>query len=58
MGFLCGDVTDCVDPKDNKFLDCTLVAGASVILSSDRHLRSMDPYREIRIVDPQEFLLL
>jgi uncharacterized protein len=53
-----GDVADCVDPKDNKFLDCALVAEASVILSSDRHLRSMDPYKGIRIVDPQEFLRL
>jgi uncharacterized protein len=53
-----GDVADCVDPKDNKFLDCALVAGASVILSSDQHLQSMDPYQDMRIVDPQEFLLL
>ena len=53
-----GTVTDCPDPKDNKFLDCALVAGASLILSSDRHLRSMDPYQGIRIVNPQEFLLL
>ena len=53
-----GDITDCPDPKDNKFLDCALVAGANLILSSDRHLRRMDPYRGIRIVNPQEFLLL
>jgi putative PIN family toxin of toxin-antitoxin system len=52
-----GNVTECLDPKDNKFLDCALVAGASVILSSDWHLRSMDPYHRIRILNPQEFLL-
>ena len=53
-----GTVTDCPDPKDNKFLDCALAAGAGLILSSDRHLRRMDPYGGIRIVNPQEFLLL
>ena len=53
-----GTVTDCPDPKENKFLDCALVAGAGLILSSDRHLRRMDPYHGIRIMNPQEFLLL
>ena len=53
-----GTVMDCLDPKDNKFLDCALVSGAGLILSSDRHLRRMDPYQGIRIVSPQEFLLL
>ena len=53
-----GDVYDCPDLKDNKILDCALVAGADVILSSDRHLRRMDPYRGIRILGPQEFLAL
>jgi putative PIN family toxin of toxin-antitoxin system len=53
-----GTVADCPDPKDNKLLDCALVAGAGLILSSDRHLRRLDPYRGIRIVNPQEFLLL
>jgi putative PIN family toxin of toxin-antitoxin system len=53
-----GNITDCLDPKDDKFLDCALVAEARVILSSDRHLRRMDPYRGIRILTPQDFLLL
>ena len=52
-----GNVRDCLDPKDNKFLDCALAAGAGVILSSDWHLRSMDPYHGLRILNPQEFLL-
>ncbi|MFL6466118.1 MAG: putative toxin-antitoxin system toxin component, PIN family [Bryobacteraceae bacterium] len=47
-----GNITDCLDPRDDKFLDCALVAGANVILSSDRHLRRMDPYHGIRILNP------
>ena len=52
------NVADCLNPKDNKLFDCALVAGASVIVSSDRHLRRVDPYQGIRSLNPQEFLLL
>jgi uncharacterized protein len=35
-------VTDCRDPKDNKYLELALAAGASVIVSSDDDLRVLD----------------
>jgi putative PIN family toxin of toxin-antitoxin system len=36
-------VTDCRDPKDNKYLELALAAGASVIVSSDDDLLVLDP---------------
>src|SRR5438876_12197162 len=38
-------VTDCRDPKDNKYLELALAAGASVIVSSDDDLLVLDPWR-------------
>lgn len=36
--------TDCVDPKDNMFLDVAIAAGASVIVCSDDHLLRLHPF--------------
>ncbi len=49
-------ITDCADPKDNQFLELAVDAGAGIILSGDPHLTEMNPYREITIVGPKEFL--
>jgi uncharacterized protein len=49
-------VTDCVDPNDNKYLELALAAGAAVIVSSDNHLLSLDPWRGARILRPAAFL--
>lgn len=49
-------VTDCRDPKDNKFLDLALVANAQILVSSDSDLLVLHPYRTINIVTPSEFL--
>ena len=51
-------VTDCSDPKDNKFLELALSASAPapIILSGDAHLLDMHPYRGITICNPQYFL--
>ena len=40
-----GRIDDCRDPKDNKFLEVAVAAGADVIVSSDEHLLEMHPYR-------------
>ncbi len=51
------EITDCRDPKDNKFLALAITAGARVIVSGDkRDLVSMHPYRGIDIVWLREFL--
>lgn len=49
-------VTDCRDPKDNKFLDLALAANARILVSSDSDLLVLHPYRNIYIVTPSMFL--
>lgn len=51
------EVTDCKDPKDNKFLSLAITAQATAIISGDkRDLLSMNPYRGINIVGLREFV--
>ena len=49
-------VVDCPDPGDNKYLELAMSSGASVIVSSDRHLLGMHPWRGILIMRSVEFL--
>ena len=51
-------VTDCRDPKDDKYLELALVAGAETIVSSDDDLLVLHPWRGIRILRPADYLLL
>lgn len=50
-------VTDCIDPKDNKFLALAETADAELIIASDPHLTDMHPWREIPIIPPAAFLV-
>jgi len=50
-------VTDCVDPDDNKYLELAIVSGATVVVSSDRHLLQMHPWRGVAILRPAEYLM-
>jgi uncharacterized protein len=50
-------VTDCSDPKDNKFLELAIAAKATVIVSGDKkHLVSMSPYKGIAIIRVRDFV--
>ncbi len=51
-------VTDCPDPDDNKYLELALAADAKLIMSSDRHLFAMQPWREVDILRPAEYLAI
>jgi putative PIN family toxin of toxin-antitoxin system len=51
-------VTDCRDPKDNKYLELALASGASTVVSSDDDLLVLDPWRSVRLVRPADYLLL
>lgn len=42
------------DPDDDRVLACALAAGATLIVSGDRHLLDLETYRNIRIVTPAE----
>ena len=48
-------ITDCIDPKDNQFLELAIDGRASCILSSDEHLTKMHPYRGISVLTPSAF---
>jgi uncharacterized protein len=51
-------VTDCRDPKDNKFLELAVSGRATCIVSGDDDLLVLDPFRGIPIYTPLEFLPL
>jgi uncharacterized protein len=50
-------VTHCRDPKDDKFLALALDAQVATIVSGDTDLRASNPWRGVRILSPEEFLL-
>ena len=49
-------LTACRDPKDDKFLEAALVAKADCIVSGDADLLVLNPFEEIPILRPAEFL--
>ncbi len=49
-------VEDCVHPKDNKFLELALDSKADLLIASDEHLRALNPWRGLVILNPHDFL--
>jgi predicted nucleic acid-binding protein len=49
-------VSECRDPKDNKFLELALSGKALCIISGDDDLLVLHPFRGIPVVSPQTFL--
>ena len=49
-------ITDCRDPKDNKFLEVAVNGNADYILTGDQDLLILNPFRDIPIVPPAYFL--
>jgi len=45
-------VRECRDPKDDKYLELALSAGADIIVSSDDDLLALNPWRGISILRP------
>jgi putative PIN family toxin of toxin-antitoxin system len=50
-------VTECGDPKDNKFLELAVSGKATCIISGDKDLLALHPFRGIPVIAPQVFLL-
>ena len=50
-------ITECADPKDDKFLALALTVNAELIVASDPHLTQMHPWRSIPILPPAAFLV-
>ena len=51
-------VSDCRDPDDNPVLECALAGSAIAIVTGDRDLLDLHPYRGISILTPRQFLEL
>lgn len=49
-------VTECGDPRDNKFLELAIDGNAWLIVGGDSHLLDLHPFRGIAIVSPGELL--
>ncbi|MDO9300156.1 MAG: putative toxin-antitoxin system toxin component, PIN family [Anaerolineales bacterium] len=47
---------ECRDPKDDKFLELSVNGNASLIVSGDKDLQVLHPFRNIPILSPREFL--
>lgn len=47
------DIPD--DPEDEKFLEAAIDGQADYIITEDYHLLTLDPYRGINIVKPEEY---
>lgn len=50
-------VTDCRDPKDDKYLELALVSRADRIVSSDGDLLVLHPWRGVSILRPADYLV-
>jgi len=49
-------ITDCRDPKDNKFLELAVSGQATHLVTGDRYLLVLHPYRSTTILTPRQFL--
>jgi len=49
-------ITDCLDPKNNKFLELAVSAKASCIITGDTDLLVLNPFRGIPILNASDFL--
>lgn len=50
------EITECRDPKDNKFLEVAVSGKVDAIISGDADLLALNPFREIPILSPRQFL--
>ncbi|MCB0100551.1 MAG: putative toxin-antitoxin system toxin component, PIN family [Anaerolineales bacterium] len=49
-------IQECRDPKDDKFLELAVNGNATLIISGDKDLQVLNPFRNISIFSPREFL--
>ena len=45
------------DPDDDMVIECAVVGNASIIVSGDKHLRTLAQHQTIRILSANEFML-
>lgn len=49
-------ITDCRDPKDNKFLELAISANASCLITGDKDLLVLHPFRGLPILNAVDFI--
>jgi uncharacterized protein len=49
-------IAACRDPKDDMFLELAVSGNATHMITGDFDLLALDPYENIRIVTPHDFL--
>lgn len=49
-------IFECRDPDDNKYLELSVDGKVDYIITGDKDLFILDPFRGISIVRPDEFL--
>lgn len=47
----------CRDPKDDKFLEVAINGNAESIITGDKDLLILNPFRKIKIVTPRDFVI-
>jgi uncharacterized protein len=50
-------ISECRDPKDNKFLELAVAVNAVCIVTGDNDLLVLNPFRGTKIISPTEFLI-
>ncbi len=49
-------IQSCRDPRDNKFLELAVSGKANVIVTGDKALLELNPFKGIKIIDVRSFL--
>ncbi len=49
-------ITVCCDPKDDKLLELAISDSASFLVTGDKDLLVLNPFRGVEIISPREFL--
>lgn len=52
------EISVCVDPDDNKFIECALAGKTKIVVSGDKHLLNLSGFRTIVVHKPREFVNL
>ncbi|NJM42104.1 MAG: putative toxin-antitoxin system toxin component, PIN family [Anaerolineae bacterium] len=50
------DIMACRDPRDDKFLSLAISGYADCIISGDKDLHDLHPFRHVQILSPSQFL--
>ena len=50
-------IRECRDPKDNKFLELAVNGRTHAIVTGDKDLLALHPFRDVSIITPAQYLI-